>query len=239
MATHARFAEVAALAGDPARASMLHALMDGRALTASELARAAGVAPQTASGHLAKMTAAGLLVAQSQGRHRYHRLASPAVARMMESIMQVAAGIGADGEPARPIVVGPREAALRAARTCYDHLAGRLGVALADAMVGRGYVELGLDAGLLTEPGTELLHRIGIDPGTLAGPPGGRARRVMCRPCLDWSERRPHLAGAVGAALCVHSLSRGWVRRIDGTRAVAVTPKGQRAFREAFGMREW
>jgi DNA-binding transcriptional ArsR family regulator len=235
MASNARFAEVAALAGDPARASMLHALMDGRALTASELARAAGVAPQTASGHLAKMTAAGLLVAHSQGRHRYHRLASPAVACMMESIMQVAAGL----EPARPIVVGPREAALRVARTCYDHLAGRLGVALADAMVGRGYVELGLDAGLLTEPGAELLHRIGIDPGTLAGPPERRARRVMCRPCLDWSERRPHLAGAVGAALCAHSLSRGWIRRIDGTRAVAVTPKGQRTFRETFGVCEW
>jgi DNA-binding transcriptional ArsR family regulator len=232
MASNARFAEVAALAGDPARASMLHALMDGRALTASELARTAGVAPQTASGHLAKMTAAGLLVAQSQGRHRYHRLATPAVARMIESIMQVASGVG----PGRPVVVGPREAALRTARTCYDHLAGRLGVALADAMVDRGYVELGLDAGLLTEPGTELLHRIGIDPGTLAGSAGRRARRVTCRPCLDWSERRPHLAGAVGAALCTHSLIRGWIRRIDGTRAVTVTPKGQRALREAFGV---
>jgi hypothetical protein len=190
------------------------------------------VAPQTASGHLAKMTAAGLLVAQCQGRHRYHRLATPAVARMIESIMQVASGV----EPGRPVVVGPREAALRTARTCYDHLAGRLGVALADAMVDRGYVELGLDAGLLTEPGTELLHRIGIDPATLAGSAGRRAKRVMCRPCLDWSERRPHLAGAVGAALCTHSLNRGWVRRIDGTRAVTVTPKGQRALREAFGV---
>jgi DNA-binding transcriptional ArsR family regulator len=235
MASHARFAEVAAMAGDPARASMLHALMDGRALTASELARAAAIAPQTASGHLARMTAAGLLVAESQGRHRYHRLASPAVARMMESIMQVAAGL----EPARRVVVGPREAALRDARTCYDHLAGRLGVALADAMIGRGYLELGSDAGLVTEPGTAFLHRIGIDADALAGPPGRRSRRLMCRPCLDWSERRLHLAGAVGAALCTHCLDRGWVRRIEGSRAVAVTPKGRRVFREAFGVREW
>ena len=234
MASHARFAEVAALAGDPARASILHALMDGRALTASELARAAGIAPQTASGHLAKMTAAGLLVAQSQGRHRYHRLASPTVARMMESIMQVAA----DLEPARRIVVGPREAALRAARTCYDHLAGRLGVALADALVGHGYVELGNDAGLLTEAGTAFLNRIGIDADALAGSPGRRTRRVMCRPCLDWSERRQHLAGTVGAALFTHCLDRGWVRRIEGTRAVAITPNGQRAFRDELGVRD-
>jgi DNA-binding transcriptional ArsR family regulator len=235
MASHARFAEVAALAGDPARASMLHALMDGRALTATELARAAGIAPQTASGHLARMTAAGLIVVQRQGRHRYHRLASPAVARMMESIMQVAAGL----EPARRIVVGPREAALRDARTCYDHLAGRLGVALADAMVGRGYVELGSDAGLVTEPGTAFLHRIGIDADALASLPGRRGRRLMCRPCLDWSERRPHIAGAVGAALCTHCLGRGWVRRIEGSRAVAITPKGQSAFRDVFGVGKW
>jgi DNA-binding transcriptional ArsR family regulator len=239
MASHAKFAEVAALAGDPARASMLHALMDGRALTASELAHAAGIAPQTASGHLAKMTAAGLLVVQSQGRHRYHRLASPAVARMMESIMRVAADMDWDRAPARPIVVGPREAALRAARTCYDHLAGRLGVALADAMVGQGYVELGADAGLLTEAGSGFLQRSGIDVEALAGPPGRRVRRVMCRPCLDWSERRPHLAGALGAALCAHCLARGWVRRIDGTRAVAVTPKGRRRLQEDYGIREW
>jgi len=239
MASNARFAEVAALAGDPARASMLHALMDGRALTATELARSAGIAPQTASGHLARMTAAGLLVVQSQGRHRYHRLASPAVAGMMESIMQVAAGAEADGEPARRIVVGPREAALRDARTCYDHLAGRLGVALADAMVGRGYVDLGSDAGLVTEPGTAFLHRIGIGVDALAGPPGRRGRRLMCRPCLDWSERRPHIAGAVGAALCSHCLDRGWVRRIEGSRALAITPKGRRIFRDAFGVREW
>jgi hypothetical protein len=128
---------------------------------------------------------------------------------------------------------------LRAARTCYDHLAGRLGVALADAMVGCGFVELGIDAGLLTDTGTAFLNRIGVDTGALAGPPGRRGGRVLCRPCLDWSERRPHLAGALGAALCAHCLDRSWVRRIDGTRAVAITPKGRWAFHEAFGVREW
>jgi len=231
MPSNAMFAQVAALAGDPARAAMLHALMDGRALTASELARVAGVAPQTASGHLARMTAVGILLPDRQGRHRYHRLASPAVARMIESIMQVAA----DLEPARRFTIGPRDQALRAARTCYDHLAGRLGVALADALVGRGYVELESDAGLVTEPGVAFLVRLGIDAETLAARRATGGRRVLCRPCLDWSERRPHLAGAVGAALCVHCFDKGWVRRITGTRAVAVTPKGQRVFREQFG----
>ncbi len=234
MASNAKFAQIAALAGDPARAGMLHALMDGRALTASELARVAGITPQTASSHISRMAEAGLLGVEKQGRHRYHRLASPAVARMMESIMQVAAGL----EPARrPLSVGPRDVALRAARTCYDHLAGRLGVALADALVAGGYAELGSDAGMVTEPGMALLGRLGIDVGALLVRPGRRATRVLCRPCLDWSERRAHLAGAVGAALCAHSFARGWIRRIDGTRAVAVTPRGERTFREELRIR--
>jgi DNA-binding transcriptional ArsR family regulator len=233
MASNAMFAQVASLAGDPARAGMLHALMDGRALTASELAHVACVTPQTASGHLARMAAVGLLSVEKQGRHRYHRLASPAVAQMIESIMQVASGL----EPARPpLSVGPRDAALRAARTCYDHLAGRLGVALADALVAGGYAELATDAGVVTDAGLELLGRIGIDVDALSARRGKHSARVLCRPCLDWSERRPHLAGAVGAALCAHSLGNGWIRRIPGTRAVAITPKGQRMFREAFGV---
>jgi DNA-binding transcriptional ArsR family regulator len=234
MVTNTMFAEIAALAGDPARAGMLHALMDGRALTASELARVAGIAPQTASGHLSRMIAAGLLGVEKQGRHRYHRLASPAVARMMESIMQVASS----GEMSRPrLSVGPRDGALRAARTCYDHLAGHLGVALADALVAGGYAELASDAGLVTAAGIELFGRVGIDIDALVTRRVKRSTRVLCRPCLDWSERRPHLAGAVGAALCTHSFVQGWIRPIDGTRAVTITPKGQRIFREEFGAR--
>ena len=232
MANNARFSEVASLAGDPARAGMLHALMDGRALTASELARVAGVTPQTASGHLARMSAAGLIAVEKQGRHRYHRLASPAVAQMMESIMQVASGM----EAVRPLpVTGPRDAALRAARTCYDHLAGRLGVALADALTAGGYIELERDAGLVTEAGIALFTRLGIEVARISA---GRSRtRLLCRPCLDWSERRPHIGGSVGAALCAASFKEGWIRRMNGTRAVAVTPRGHRVFRETIGAR--
>jgi DNA-binding transcriptional ArsR family regulator len=231
MATNARFAEVAALAGDPARAGMLHALMDGRALTASELARVAGITPQTATGHLTRMSAAGLLSVEKQGRHRYHRLASAAVAQMMQRIMQVASGPEAD----RPkLSVGPRDKALQAAQTCYDHLAGRLGVTLADALVAAGYAELATDAGVITGAGIEFLARLGVDTETLLGRRGKRPARFLCRPCLDWSERRPHLAGAVGATLCAPSFARGWIRRIDGSRAVAITPDGYRVFREQF-----
>ena len=161
-------AETAALVGDPARASMLMALMDGRALTASELARAAGIMPQTASGHLARLCAAGLLSGQRQGRHHYHRLASPTVARMLESIIEVSAS-GAPGERRR-VVTGPRDQAMRAARTCYDHLAGRLGVALADALTERGHVELSPEGGAVTRSGTEFS---GIS-GWISTPPRAR-----------------------------------------------------------------
>src|SRR5271169_5061733 len=234
MTSQSAFAEVAALAGDPARAGMLHALMDGRALTASELARVAGITPQTASGHLTRLTMAGLLVVEQQGRHRYHRLASPAVAQMMESIMQVASGL----DRIRPrLVVGPRDAALRTARTCYDHLAGRLGVALADTLVEGGQVELASDGGLVTDAGIRFFGRIGIDLDVPATRSGRRSARVLWRPCLDWSERRPHLAGTIGAALCPHCFGKGWIRRNNGTRAVTITPKGRLVFRDEFEAR--
>lgn len=231
MVSNIMFAEVAALAGDPARANMLNALMDGRALTASELATVAGVSPQTASSHLGRLSRVKLLVVEKQGRHRYHRLASPAVALMIESIMQVALAGRVQDRP--KVVTGPRDPALRQARVCYDHIAGRLGVALADALVTAGYVELEPDGGLVTDTGLAFFERLGVDlhkrhPGS---------KRVLCRPCLDWSERRPHLAGMVGAALFAHALSAGWVRRKRATRALAISPAGERAFREGFGVR--
>ncbi len=233
MTNDARFAEIASLAGDTTRAVMLHALMDGRALTASELARVARVTAQTASGHLAKLSAAGLLCVEQQGRHRYHRLASAAVAQMIESIMRVAATAG----DLRPVpLTGPRDAALRTARTCYDHLAGRLGVALAEALVSGGHVDLTHDGGLVADSGMRLLRQIGVDVAALTAD-RGRHARVLCRPCLDWSERRPHLAGALGAALCKLSLDQGWVRRMAGTRAVVVTRQGRGLFRDVIGVR--
>ncbi|KMO44269.1 ArsR family transcriptional regulator [Methylobacterium tarhaniae] len=231
MVTTTALARTAALVGDPARAGMLAVLMDGRALTAAELARAAGVTPQTASGHLAQLTEAGLLTVARQGRHRYHRLASPAVARMLEGVMAVAAEPGPDPVPSpRTRPPGPRDAALREARTCYDHLAGRLAVAMADALVAQGAVELGADGGAVTPAGEVFLRGLGVD---LAASSSGR--RVFCRPCLDWSERRPHIAGALGAALLATCLDRGWLRRTEGSRAVAVTPGGRLALRQAFG----
>jgi DNA-binding transcriptional ArsR family regulator len=232
MNSNAEFAQIAALAGDPARATMLHALLDGRALTATELATVAGVAPQTASGHLAQMTAGGLLAVEKQGRHRYHRLASAAVAQMMESIMQVAA----EQPSTRRLSTGPRDAVMRMARTCYDHLAGRLGVAITDALVEKGFLDLTPEAGLVTEPGLQFLAGIGIDTGKLVARRGKTTGRVLCRPCLDWSERRPHLAGAVGAAICEHCFDHDLVRRVAGTRAVTITPKGHRVFRERLGV---
>jgi DNA-binding transcriptional ArsR family regulator len=232
------FAQTAALVGDPARANMLAALMDGRALTATELAHVAGITPQTASGHLARLTDAGILIVERQGRHRYHRVGSPAIARMLESIMSVAADLGGTGTSARkPPIVGPRDKALRHARTCYDHLAGHVAVAMADTMVARGQMDLSPDGAALTDEGIAFLRDLGVDLDNATARATQRGGgRVFCRPCLDWSERRAHIAGAVGAALCRSCFDQGWIRRIDGTRAVAITPTGQRALHRAFDL---
>lgn len=229
MVTSNRIAEVAAAVGEPARAAMLAALMDGRALTATELAGVAAITPQTASGHLAKLASVGLIAAEKQGRHRYHRLASPEVARMIESVMQIAGGVTLARPPRR---VGPKDVALRQARTCYDHLAGTLGVSIADALQSSGVVEIAGDAAALTETGRAQMEALGI----LSPDGNSRSTRLACRPCLDWSERRPHLAGVLGAAICTHALNQGWVRRRPGTRALEITPAGRIGFRQAFGV---
>jgi DNA-binding transcriptional ArsR family regulator len=225
MSSPAEVAGVAALIGDPARAAMLWALMDGRALTAGELASTAGVTPQTASEHLARLVEAGLIAVAPQGRRRYHRLASPAVARLIESLM----AFSAPQARTRP-VVGPRQAALRRARTCYDHLAGEVAVGIADRMQARGQLELSHDGAALTADGEAFLSSLGLDLEA------SRAKRVFCRPCLDWSERRHHLAGIVGAALYRTFLARGWIRRWAEGRTVTITPPGRAAFERYFGV---
>jgi DNA-binding transcriptional ArsR family regulator len=230
MATGVNIAEVAALAGDPARANMLAALLDGRAQTAGELARAAGVTAATASGHLVKLTDGRLLVAQAQGRHRYFRLASAEVAQMLEAIMVVAEAPTHRPAPCRATPRVPAE--LREARACYDHIAGRLGVALADALVRRDAVILSVEGGEVTEAGRALFERLGVSLR-----PAPSSRRMLCRPCMDWSERRAHIAGLLGAALLDRALGLGWVRRAPSGRALAITPEGHSGFAEVFGVR--
>lgn len=213
---------VAALIGDPARANMLVALMDGRALTVSELAECAGVAMPTASGHLARLSDAGLVSPAKQGRHRYFRLADADVAAAIELLMGIAERTGAV-----PTRTGPSDAALREARICYDHLAGERAVRLAERLIADGCVGPG-DTPAVTATGQIRLAALGI---SLA--PAGR--RPLCRTCLDWSERRNHLAGALGAAILRHVLEAGWAVRGPG-RIVAFSPAGAEAFDRAFGL---
>ena len=209
-------AEIAALAGDPARANILTALLDGRAMTATELSFAARVTPQTASAHLAKLVEAGLITATPSGRHRSFRLSSAKIAQMLESIGAVAL----DSRPRfRPL--SRQAAALRDARVCYDHLAGRLGVMLADALSEQQHIEFSDDGGVVTPSGEAFFTKFGIDLGA-----SRKNRRVFCRPCVDWSERRPHLAGAVGAALADRLIHLNWIKRKRDTRAITITPIG-------------
>jgi DNA-binding transcriptional ArsR family regulator len=219
-------AEAAALIGDPARANMLAGLMDGRALTATELALAGGVAPSTASGHLAKLVEGKLVAVTASGRHRYYRLGSPAVARVLESLME----LSVDGPPRHRPKTRCEEAMARA-RTCYDHFAGRLGVAIADGLAGRTLIMLSDEGGLVTEAGRAFLTELGVE---LEQP--RKSRRTFCRPCLDWSERRWHFGGAVGAALTKRCFELGWTERQKDGRAVTITPEGEKAFGEVFGV---
>lgn len=230
-------AHAAALVGEPARTAMLLALMDGRALTAGELAVAARVSPATTSRHLGLLVEAGLLRLERQGRHRYHRLASPEVARVLEGLMQLATATEAPAP--RRVVVGPRDAALRTARSCYDHLAGRLGVAVAAHLRESGAVVFDDEQATahLTDRASGSLQRLGADASVLTS--GASGRRPHCRLCVDWSERRMHLAGRLGALLCRHSLESGWLLRAQGTRALTITPPGALALRDWMGQERW
>ncbi len=217
-------AGIAALIGDNARAEMLSALVAGPALTATELSQVAGVTRQTVSLHLAKLVEAQLIDVERQGRHRYFRLAGADVAHALESLMDIAARTGA--MRVRP---GPRDAALRKARSCYDHLAGELGVLVYDSLIARRLLQPSVGAPLLAAGARPFFADLGIDVDALSA-----QRRPMCRACLDWSMRRHHLAGTLGAALLGRWLALGWARRVRGSRVIAFTPPGEAALRAHF-----
>lgn len=216
-------ARIASLVGDPARANMLSALMNGGALTASELALEASVGLPTASSHLSKLIEGGLLTVASQGRHRYYALAGTDVAAMIEAISGVAAHAGP--QRARP---GPRDEAMREARICYDHLAGERAVTMFDGFLARGMLTRNGDEIRLMAKGAPFFEAVGIDTAALSG-----QRRPACRECLDWSVRRSHLAGALGAAILEKILAEKWARREPESRAIVFSPKGKIAFAAA------
>ncbi|MBU6439320.1 MAG: helix-turn-helix transcriptional regulator [Betaproteobacteria bacterium] len=215
-------ARVAALVGEPARAAMLLALGDGRALPAGELAACAGVSAATASEHLRLLRESGLLSMLRQGRHHYHRLASPQVGALLESLMLVAAQPPSAGPASR---VAPR---LQAGRTCYSHLAGRLGVGLCDALIRRDCLRIDADVARLTPQGLAFLGDFGLDTRAWE-------RNPTSKTCIDWSERRHHLSGPLGVALLRRLEQLGWIRQDLDSRAVSLTPAGHRGLRQRFG----
>ncbi|MEO6784276.1 MAG: winged helix-turn-helix domain-containing protein [Bradyrhizobium sp.] len=222
---------VASLVGDPARSNMLTALMTGRALTASELAHQAGVTPQTASSHLAKLEAGGLIEQEKQGRHRYYRLADPDVAAVLEGLE----GLAARAEHLR-VRTGPKDPALRRARVCYDHLAGDLGVQMLDSMKRQRLLrQRKQEIELTAEGGRFLAETLQISADDIAHP-----RRPLCKTCLDWSERRHHLAGTLGAALLNRFTELKWAARdaAPGSRIVNFTRQGEKRFAALFGEHE-
>ncbi len=230
--TAAQLAAAAGLLADRSRAAICLALLDGRAWTVGELARHAGIAPSTASEHVARLAGGGLVAAVQQGRHRYVRLADHAVAELIEDLAEYAApGPPEPLESGRSLRAVRASAAMARARTCYDHLAGRLGVRIADALTGAGLLDQA--AGFaLTAAGLDWLEsEMDVDIAALS-----TGRRPLVRPCVDWTERRPHLGGAAGAALCARFLAEGWVRRVSGSRAILVTAAGARALQRLPGI---
>lgn len=217
-------AGIAALIGERARAAILTSLMDGRALTATELARVANITKQTASAHLSRLLSARLVGVEAQGRHRYFRLAGHDVGTVLEKLMGVAARLGAVH-----VETGPAEPAMKRARVCYDHLAGELGVLVFDSLTQRKFLRREGGKLRLTDPGAKLFRDMGIDLELLP-----HRRRPLCLACLDWSMRRHHLAGALGAALLDRCFDLKWARRTRDSRAVHFSALGEKALRERF-----
>ena len=220
-------AHVAMLIGDPARANMLTALMSGKALTVSELAEEAGVTIQTASSHLSKLDAGGLLRPRKQGRHKYFSLANDEVAHVLEGLMGLAAGAGH-----LRMRTGPKDAELREARVCYNHLAGDMGTQMFDSLMMQGHMVLNGEDLALTESGTAFATDFGIDVDELQ-----RARAPLCRECLDWSERRSHLAGSLGRAFLNRFEELAWAQRNQKTRVVTFSKTGAEEFKMLFSMK--
>ena len=214
----------ATLIGDYARAKMLTALMGGRALTATELAGAAGITKQTGSTHLRKLLDARFVTMEAHGRHRYFRIADEEVAQLLEEFMTFSVRTASAPHP-----TGPKDPSLRKARVCYDHLAGELGVLLYSSLLQRQAFDFTGATVALSPAGERLMSDFGIDAGAMRG-----QKRALCRVCMDWSERRHHLAGAVGAALLARVIDRGWAVRDKSSRAIRFRPNGERAFRECF-----
>src|ERR1700739_2328563 len=219
MVAAANLVEVAALVGDTARATMLNALMGGQSLTATELAYCANVSRSTASDHLSKLVAARLLTVTRKRRFSYYRIAPPLVATMLESIKVVAA----IEVPPRHQPRSANDDALRFARSCYDHLAGQLGVGVTDALVAMGHIVLTDEGGEVTSSGGRFLSAFGADLRP-------RTRRIFCQPCLDWSERRYHLKGLVGARILDRLLEIGWLKRVSDSRALQLNASGRAGF---------
>lgn len=215
-------ARVAALLGDPARANMLTALMSGKALTAAELAQEAGVTPQTASSHLAKLESGQIVTLRRQGRHRYFTLSGPDIVEVLEALMGVANRVGHNR-----VRTGPKDPALRQARVCYDHLAGEMGVTLFNGLMARGLIAVDLNGVNLTSSGAVFADDFGIDVDALR-----QSRRPLCRECLDWSARQSHLAGSFGAALLDRFYDLGWARREKESRIVTFSPTGRQKFHD-------
>jgi DNA-binding transcriptional ArsR family regulator len=224
MATGPNIASIGALMGDPARANILTSLMSGRALTASELAHVAGIAAATASGHLGQLLDGGLVAVEKQGRHRYYRLAGADVATTIEALMGLAEQSGK--QPVRP---GPKDPELRQARVCYDHLAGERGVQLFWRLTQLKLIALDDGDVEMTSRGESRFGEFGIDIAILKS-----AKRPVCRACLDWSERRSHLAGALGAQLLNRFFELKWARRVENTRIVRFSPQGEVSFAKLF-----